>query len=144
MFASIRPRERSRGRAGSWTGEKSPGEIGRFESFPTRVRKYVVSLLGATESSKSARRAALNEHTSFRVIHASAGCPRASIRDARGCVCVSDGNDDLASGGGGGNDVRGFPGKSPRSCRSRGPPPPAPSPGGFRCVTDTRARSERR
>lgn len=80
-------------------------EIGRFESFPTQVRKYVVSLLGATESTKSARQAALNEHTSFRVIHASAGCPRASIRNTRDCVCVSDGNDDLAS------DVSYFRGK---------------------------------
>ena len=78
------------------SGEETIG-IGRFESFPTQVRKYVVSLLGATESTKSARQAALNEHTSFRVIHASAGCPRASIRNTRGCVCVSDGNDDLAA-----------------------------------------------
>lgn len=64
-----------------------------------------MSLLGATESTKSARQAALNEHTSFRVIHASAGCPRASIRNTRDCVCVSDGNDDLAS------DVSYFRGK---------------------------------
>lgn len=48
-------------------------------------------------TTKSARQAALNEHTSFRVIHASAGCPRMSIRNTRGCVCVSDGNDDLAT-----------------------------------------------
>lgn len=48
-------------------------------------------------TTKSARQAALNEHTSFRVIHASAGCPRTSIRNTRDCVCVSDGNDDLAT-----------------------------------------------
>jgi len=47
------------------------------------VGKYVVSLLGATESASRAprvgRQAVLNKRTSFRVIHASAGCPRASL-----------------------------------------------------------------
>lgn len=86
---------------------RNRGNVIEFSSnlFLLRARKYVVSLLGATESTKSARQAALNEHTSFRVIHASAGCPRASrpyATHVAACACVracvfSDGNDDLAT-----------------------------------------------
>lgn len=52
-----------------------------FEPVASWSRKiYVVSLLGAAESARIGRPRSINARVIFRVIHASAGCPRASLR----------------------------------------------------------------